>query len=220
MNPLTDRQAEILAFVREQIEIHHRPPTRADITSRFGYVTRSAAEHQLRKLEQLGYIEVLPGSRGIRLLEPAKSQMAMQYILPLIGNIAAGTPILAEVNVETRIPIDPSLFRPRADFLHRVVGHSMKEADIHDGDIVGIRAQSDALNNQIVAAVVRDPKTGEEAITLKRYLRRGSRVILKPENSSPRYQPIEIDLAQPDASQEESAFRIAGVFAGLIRVPQ
>jgi repressor LexA len=221
MNPLTERQAEILAYVREQIEVHHRPPSRADITDRFGYASRSTAEHQLRKLEQMGYIEVLTGSRGIRLLEPARSQVSLQFELPLIGNIAAGTPILAETNVEARIPIDPSLFRPRADFLHRVSGHSMKEADILDGDIVGIHAQSEALNNQIVAAVVLDRRTGEEMVTLKRYIRRGTCVILKPENSSPRYQPIEIDLAATGSdSQEETSFRIAGVFAGLIRIPR
>jgi repressor LexA len=221
MNVLTDRQAAILAYVREQIEVHHRPPCRGDITDRFGYASRSTAEHQLRKLEEMGYIEVLSGSRGIRLLPPAKSQVTLQFELPLIGNIAAGTPIQAETNIETRIPIDPRLFRPRADFLHRVSGHSMKEADILDGDIVGIHAQAEALNNQIVAAVVLDRRSGEELITLKRYVRRGTHVILKPENSNPRYQRIEIDLAATDRdSQEAISFRIAGIFAGLIRFPK
>jgi repressor LexA len=221
MEPLTDRQAQILTYLQEQITKHGLPPTRADIADRFGFRSRASAEDQLRVLQRKGYIELVADSpRGIRLTDPARSVVLLQHELPLIGAIAAGTPILAAVNVESCMVIDPGVFRPRADFLHRVVGHSMKEADIHDGDIVGIHAQADASNNQIVAAVVRDRKTGEEAITLKRYLRRGSRVILKPESSSPRYQPFEIDLAQADVSQDEAPFRIAGVFAGLIRVPR
>jgi repressor LexA len=222
MQALTDRQAAILAFLQEQIAQHGLPPTRADIARHFGFSSRASAEDQLRALERKGYIEIVADSaRGIRLSAKAQMSTHASNELPLIGSIAAGTPILAEVNIESRVFIDAALFHPRADFLHRVSGHSMKDADILDGDLVGIRAQSTADNHQIVAAVVTDRKTGEEMITLKRYVRRGSRVILKPENSSHRYQPIEIDLADFEGgSQESSAFRIAGIFAGLVRVPR
>ncbi len=222
MQTLTDRQAEILAYLQAQFAGSGLPPTRADIATRFGFKTRSSAEDQLRALERKGYIELIPGSsRGIRLLAPARVNMPTQFELPLIGSIAAGTPILADVNVETRIPIDPALFHPRADFLHRVSGHSMKDADILDGDLVGIHAQPEAFNGEIVAAVLPDKKTGEDHITLKRYSRRGSRIVLKPENSASRYQPIEIDLSTLDPeSQDTPPFRIAGTFAGLIRRPR
>lgn len=218
MSKLTDRQAEVLGYIVQTLEQHGRPPTRADIAEHFGFRVRSSAEDQLRKLERRGYIELLPESRGIRLLQPALALFPRPYELPLIGAIAAGEPILAEVNVEARIPIDPALFRPRAHFLHRVAGHSMQDADILDGDLVGIHAQPEASNGQIVAAAITDG-TGEERITLKRYVRRGNRVILRPENTG--YQPIEVDLAAlgPD-SQEPAPFRIAGIFAGLLRTPR
>lgn len=168
-----------------------------------------------------GFIELVPGNaRGIRLLkEEEDAALSHQFELPLIGSIAAGTPITAETNVDTWLRIDPELFHPRADFLHRVSGHSMKEANILDGDIVGIHAQEDADNGQIVAAVMPHPKTGEDEITLKRYFRRGKKITLKPENSAPAYKPLEIDLAPLEGdSQEQTPFRIAGVYAGLIRV--
>jgi repressor LexA len=218
---LTARQSEILEFLFRQMEEQGMPPTRGDIAARFGF-SRAAADEQLRKLADRGYIELSNVARGIRLLEPAvQLKPAQPFELPLIGQIAAGSPILAAVNVEIRIPIDPGLFKPKADFLHRVSGHSMKDADILDGDLVGIHAQSEAHNNQIVAAVILDTKTGEETITLKRYFKRGLVVTLKPENDNPRYRPIEIDLSMSgEDSQEAGVFRIAGIFAGLVRVPK
>jgi repressor LexA len=216
---LTARQTEILEFLVQQMEEQGMPPTRGDIAAHFRF-SRAAADDQLRKLADRGYIALSNVARGIHLLGPAlQLKPAKQFELPLIGKIAAGTPILADVNIDSRVVIDPALFRPSADFLHRVSGHSMQEAGILDGDLVGIHAQSQADNNQIVAAVIADPKTGEDMITLKRYIRRGRRqVILKPENSHPRYKPIEIDLSQFDSdSQDQWPFRIAGIFAGLFR---
>jgi repressor LexA len=219
MSELTDRQAEILNFI--QREIHHSgvPPTRADIAQEYGFGSPNAAEGHLRAIEHKGYIQIIPGSaRGIRLLASAQRARAYQFQLPLVGRIAAGTPITAEQNVETRITIDPDLFRPRADFLHRVSGHSMKEVGILDGDLVGIHAQPDATNGAIIAAVIPDRRSGEEAITLKRYFRRGNRITLKAENSDSKYAPIEISLATVDEdTQEAPQFRIAGIYAGLIR---
>jgi repressor LexA len=222
MSSLTARQSEILEYIRETIRHSGAPPTRADICEAFGFSSPNAAESHLRALVGRGLIELIPGSaRGIRLLDQAHQALTVQYELPLVGRIAAGSPITAEQNVETRVVVDPQLFRPRADFLHRVSGHSMKEADILDGDLVGIHEQPDADNGQIIAAVLPDRRTGEDAITLKRYYRRGSKVILKPENSAPSYKPIEIDLAEVDPdSQDAPLFRIAGIFAGLIRIPR
>ena len=222
MNPLTDRQTEILEFIRESLRASGSAPSREDIAAHFGFTSRASAEDHLRALEKKGYLEIRSGSaRGIRLLNAAEAALARQYELPLVGSIAAGTPVTAEANIDTWLKVDPELFRPRADFLHRVSGHSMKEADILDGDIVGIHAQEDADNGQIVAAVMPDRRSGEDTITLKRYFRRGNKIVLKPENSSPSYKPIEIDLSAVDPdSQDEVAFRIAGIYAGLIRAPR
>lgn len=219
MSELTDRQAEILSFIQKTLHHSGMPPTRADISEEFGFASPSAAESHLCAIEAKGYIQIVRGSsRGIRLLEGARNARAYQFELPLVGRIAAGTPITAHENIETRVAVDPDLFRPRADFLHRVAGHSMKDADILDGDLVGIHAQADADNGAIVAAVIAERRTGDDTITLKRYFRRGNRITLKAENADPRYKPIELDLARVDAdSQEPAAFRIAGIYAGLIR---
>jgi repressor LexA len=219
MSDLTQRQTEILDFIRIRLRETGFPPTREDIARQFGFSSKTGAQDHLLAIARKGHIELVPGNaRGIRLLK-GEEIMTHQFELPLIGRIAAGAPITAETNVDTWIKIDPELFHPRADFLHRVAGHSMQEANILDGDIVGIHAQEDADNGQIVAAVMPHPKTGEDEITLKRYFRRGKKITLQPENSAPAYKPIEIDLARlEDESQEQTPFRIAGVYAGLIRV--
>lgn len=219
MSDLTQRQTEILDFIRSQLRETGFPPTREDIARQFGFSSKTGAQDHLMAIARKGFIELVPGNaRGIRLLREEEAQPSHQFELPLIGSIAAGTPITAETNVDTWLRIDPELFHPRADFLHRVAGHSMKEANILDGDIVGIHAQDDADNGQIVAAVMPHPKTGEDEITLKRYFRRGKKITLKPENSAPSYKPLEIDLAPLEGdSQEQTPFRIAGVYAGLIR---
>jgi repressor LexA len=216
---LTERQAEILHFIRKQLRHSGMPPTRQDIAEEFGFGSPSAAESHLRAIEAKGYIQIVRGSsRGIRLLESSQSALAYQFELPLIGRIAAGTPIVAPENVEETVTVDPTLFRPRADFLHRVAGQSMQDAGILDGDIVAIHAQEEADNGTIIAAVISERRTSADTITLKRYFRRGHRITLKSENSDPRYKPIEIDLADVDPeSQDRPPFRIAGVFAGLIR---
>ena len=219
MAELTDRQAEILHFIEKQLRHSGMPPTRQDIASEFGFGSPSAAESHLRAIEAKGYIQIVRGSsRCIRLLAQSRNALAHQFELPLVGRIAAGTPITAPENIDEHVVVDPNLFRPRADFLHRVDGHSMKEADILDGDLVGIHEQSDAENGAIVAAVISEKRSGDDTITLKRYFRRGRSVVLKPENSDPRYKPIEIDLSEVDPeSQERPPFRIAGIFVGLIR---
>jgi repressor LexA len=219
MSELTDRQAEILSFIRDHMRQQGMPPTRADIAREFEFGSPSAAEGHLRAIEAKGYIQIIPGSsRGIRLLANVEKALAYQFELPLVGRIAAGTPVTAAENIESHVVVDPELFRPRADFLHRVAGQSMNEAGILDGDLVGIHAQEDADNGEIVAAVIADKRSGDDTITLKRYFKRGSRITLKPESSDTRIKPIEIELATVDpASQEVASFRIAGIYAGLIR---
>ena len=216
---LTDRQAEILHFIQKQLRHSGMPPTRQDIAEEFGFGSPSAAESHLRAIEAKGYIQIVRGSsRGIRLLESSARALAYQFELPLTGRIAAGTPITAPENVDETMTVDPDLFRPRADFLHRVAGESMLDANILDGDIVAIHAQEDADNGTIVAAVIAERRTSADTITLKRYFRRGNRITLKAENSDPKYKPIEIDLSEVDPdSQDRAPFRIAGIFAGLIR---
>lgn len=222
MNELTERQAEILEYVRQSLRDKGAPPTRADISQTFGFSSPNAAERHLRAIEAKGYIELVSGSaRGIRLLDDVLPSLTQQFELPLIGRIAAGTPITATENVESRIVVDPGLFRPTADFICRISGHSMKEAGILDGDLVGIHHQVTADNGQIVAAVIPDRRTGDDQITLKRYYHRGRRISLHSENSAPGYEPIEIDLSDLDPeTHEPPRFRIAGIYAGLIRIPR
>lgn len=220
MEGLTDRQNEILDFVRQTLRDKGAPPTRADIAQTFGFSSPNAAERHLRALETKGYIELVAGSaRGIRLLNEAEKSATADWELPLVGRIAAGTPVTAQENVDSLVVVDPKLFRPTADFLYQIHGHSMKEAGILDGDLVGIHHQTTADNGQIIAAVMPDRRTGDDMITLKRYFFRGRKVTLKAENSEPGYEPIEIDLTQatPD---EPAPFRIAGIYAGLIRTPR
>lgn len=211
MAQLTQRQVEILTFIQECVRDRGFPPSQGDVAEHFGF-NRNAARDHLLALARKGEIELSPhDARGIRLLKEPKHL----YQLPLFGKIAAGAPITAPANAEDWLNIDPALFQPRADFLHRVDGDSMIEAGILSGDLVGIHYQNEARNGQIIAASLLDRRTGYETITLKRYQRRGSVVTLLPENRN--YQPLEVDLAADGDDQELPAFRIAGVMGGLFR---
>jgi repressor LexA len=193
---LTAKQQEILDFVRQAIEETGFPPTRAEIAKAFRYSSPNAAEDHLRTLERKGAIELTPGtSRGIRLAE--------SFGLPLIGRVAAGSPILAEEHVERRCQVDPALFRPRADYLLKVRGMSMKDIGILDGDLLAVHRTREARSGQIVVARL----NGE--VTVKRLKRRGRVIELVPENSE--FKPIEVD-----ASDE---LAIEGLGVGVIRRP-
>ena len=219
MSDLTERQSEILDFIRQRIKYEGAPPTRADICTRFNFSSPNAAEGHLRALSAKGYVELVAGSaRGIRLTGIVPS-LTQQFELPMLGRIAAGTPLTAQENVEERLVIDPDLFRPRADFLHRISGDSMVDIGILEGDLVGIHAQDSADNGQVIAAVLPDRKTGDDRITLKRYFRKGHKVSLRAENAAAGYAPIEVDLSPRD-EDERAPFRIAGLYAGLIRIPR
>jgi len=233
---LTQQQQSILSYVRRQIAVDGLPPTGHELAAAFGFASINAARSHLQALARKGYLELRAGSaRGIRLIEAEQEGEALPQVqdrsasgrssisaaaagLPVLGRIAAGQPLLAEQHIDEWLPYTPEMFRPHADFLHRVQGHSMHDAGIHDGDLVAIHAQPDADNGQIVAAVLPD-RYGEDRVTLKRYQRRGSRITLLSENADPQYRPIELDLASLDAeSQESPAFWIAGVYVGLMRL--
>ena len=177
------------------------PPTRAEIAAGLGFSTPSSAEDHLRALARKGALELLPGSsRGLRLKRTPG--IPIQGTLPLVGKVAAGSPILAVENVEAQYRIDPQLFAPRADYLLRVRGISMKDAGILDGDLLAVHRTPEARPGQIVVARV------DDEVTVKRYRRRGREIVLLPEN--PAFEPIVVD---PRATP----FAIEGIAVGLIR---
>jgi len=204
MNELTHRQNEILNLIRRRIEKTGLPPTRADICAALGFKSPNAAETHLRALEAKGVIEMTPGaSRGIRLV--AQGALAPEFSLPVVGRVAAGEPILAMEHIEDHYRVDPRLFKPRADYLLRVRGMSMREAGILDGDLLAVHRRSQAENGQIVVARV----NGEE-VTVKRFHRRSAYLVrLLPENSD--FDPIELDL-------REDSLAIEGIGVGVLRV--
>ena len=195
MVKLTPRQQEILDFIRSNVEMLGAPPTRAEIATAFGFSSHNAAEEHLKALAKKGVVVLEPGSaRGIRLVE--------QLGLPLIGSVAAGSPILAVENVQGRYALDASLFKPRADFLLRVRGLSMLHAGNLEGDLLAVHRCAEARNGQIVVARLDDD------VTVKRYRKHGSVVELIAEN--PDYAPIVVDTrVQP--------LVIEGIAVGLIR---
>lgn len=202
---LTARQRQILDWIRAYIETAGMPPTRAEIASGLGFSTPSSAEDHLQALARKGAIEMLPGaSRGLRLKDfPG---MPVQGTLPLVGRVAAGDPVLASENIEGRYRVDPALFSPRADYLLRVRGQSMRDAGILDGDLLAVHRTAEARNGQIVVA--RIGAAGGDEVTVKRLRKRGREIVLLPENSA--FEPIVVD---PRAT----LFAIEGVGVGLIR---
>jgi repressor LexA len=192
---LTQRQRQILRLIRSFIARSGLPPTRAEICREMGFSSPNAAEEHLRTLERKGVIEMLAGaSRGIRLKEG--------FGLPLIGRVAAGSPLLAVENIETRFQVDPQLFSPRADYLLKVRGMSMRDAGILDGDLLAVHRVHEARSGQVVVARLHDE------VTVKRFKRHGNLVQLLPEN--PDFEPIEVD-------PRSEAFAIEGIAVGVIR---
>ncbi len=194
MEELTRRQAQILKFIKDAIEEGY-PPTLAEIASHFGFNSHNAAVDHLKALARKGAIELTEGaSRGIRL--------TAEQGLPLIGRVAAGSPLLAEENIRAHYRVDPTLFRPRAHYLLKVRGMSMRDAGILDGDLLAVHKTRDAQSGQVVVARLRDE------VTVKRFRRRGNQVQLLPEN--PDFKPIEVDLRR-------DALAIEGIAVGVIR---
>ena len=216
--PLSPRQQQILRLIGHFITRQGLPPTRADLARALRLRNRQGIDQHLRALERKGYLQLEPGiARGIRLLhgtaiaaEAAATMTAAAgmaaaagaLLLPLYGRVAAGVPTLAQDNIEETIAIDRVLFRPRADFLLRVHGQSMRVAGIAHRDILAVHRTPQAINGQIVVA-----RLGDEA-TVKFYRRRGSLLRLEPAN--PDFAPLEIDLRR-------EACAIEGIVVGVVR---
>ncbi|WP_025821511.1 transcriptional repressor LexA [Shewanella marina] len=201
MRPLTARQAEILQLIKSNIAETGMPPTRAEIARRLGFKSANAAEEHLKALAKKGHIEIIPGtSRGIRLT--AEEANDAEIGLPLIGQVAAGEPILAQEHVEQHYQVDPGMFKPNADFLLRVRGDSMKNIGILEGDLLAVHKVNQARNGQVVVARV------EDDVTVKRFEKKGNIIYLHAENED--YQPIVVDLSY-------QAFNIEGLAVGVIR---
>ena len=189
MKALTTRQQEVFDLIRDHISQTGMPPTRAEIAQRLGFRSPNAAEEHLKALARKGAIEIVSGaSRGIR--------------LPLIGRVAAGEPLLAQQHIEGHYQVDPSMFKPNADFLLRVSGMSMKDIGILDGDLLAVHKTQDVRNGQVVVARI------DEEVTVKRLKKQGNVVELLPENSE--FSPIVVDLRQ-------QSFTIEGLAVGVIR---
>jgi repressor LexA len=211
---LTTRQQQILDLIRQTITHTGAPPTRAEIAAMLGFKSPNAAEEHLKALARKGVIDLVSGtSRGIRLKSPTRASRAAldlhslplpglaQLSLPLIGRVAAGSPILAQAHVDQIYHIESSLFGDRPDYLLRVRGMSMRDAGILDGDLLAVKATREVRNGQIVVA-----RLGDE-VTVKRLRRQGSQVELLPEN--PDYPVIQVHPGEP--------FDIEGLAVGLIR---
>ena len=196
---LTARQQQILSLIRSHIQDTGFPPTRADIAKEFGFKSANAAEEHLKALARKGAIEIIPGaSRGIRLIDETPNG------LPLIGRVAAGSPILAQEHIDDYCDISPSFFRPRADYLLQVVGESMQDVGIHDGDWLAVHKTTEANNGDIVIARV------DEEVTVKRLRKTRSKHLVHLEPENPEFNVIEVDL-------REQFFAIEGLSVGVIR---
>ena len=212
---LTSRQQDIMALILRTIETTGAPPTRAEIATEFGFRSHNAAEQHLRALARKGVIELVGGtSRGIRLksdilrslrsggTDPVDAPAPGTMSVPLVGRVAAGSPILAQEHIERSYTIEPHLFTRRPDYLLKVRGLSMRDAGILDGDLLAVQRGARAQVGQIVVA-----RLGDE-VTVKR-LRHGSAGIeLHPEN--PDFPVIHVQPDDPD-------FCIEGLAVGLIR---
>jgi repressor LexA len=195
MRDLTSRQQEILQLIQERIETTGMPPTRAELARQLGFRSANAAEEHLKSLSRKGMLELLPGaSRGIRLADGGG--------LPVVGRVAAGNPILAQEHIKGRYQIDPALFAPRADYLLRVCGMSMKNAGILDGDLLAVQRSAEARAGQVVVARL------DDEVTVKHFRKRGHSVELLPEN--PDFSPIVVDLRRQELV-------IEGIGVGVIR---
>ncbi|MFB9137483.1 transcriptional repressor LexA [Vibrio sp. AK197] len=201
MKPLTPRQQQVFDLIKSKIDETGMPPTRAEIARELGFRSANAAEEHLKALARKQVIEIIPGaSRGIRvLLDSAANE---ESGLPLIGQVAAGEPILAQEHVETHYQVDPAMFKPQADFLLRVQGESMKDIGIMDGDLLAVHKTQDVRDGQVVVARVDDD------VTVKRLERKGAMILLHAENEE--FAPIKVDLT----SQH---MEIEGLAVGIIR---
>jgi len=215
MIKLTARQEQILKLIQDAIENTGFPPTRAEIAQILGFRSANAAEEHLQALARKGAIEISPGtSRGIRLVDGAHDRAGLRGIvtashpavmhlsLPLVGRVAAGSPILAQEHIDATYSVDPSLFRSRPDYLLKVRGMSMRDAGIMDGDLLAVKKADSAKNGEIVVA-----RLGDD-VTVKRYKKSGSVIELLPEN--PDFETIRVHPGREE-------FALEGLAVGLLR---
>lgn len=215
---LTTRQTQILELIQQSLSETGYPPTRAEIARQMGFKSTNASEDHLRALEKKGFIELTPGaSRGIRLTKAPSNakteasgltrltelaQDALEKItLPLIGRVAAGSPILAQENIDRELAVDSGLFDTKPDYLLQVRGMSMRDIGILDGDLLAVKRASEARDGTIVVARIDDD------VTVKRLSRQNGKVVLLPENTD--FEPIHIRPGEQ--------FAIEGLAVGLIR---
>jgi len=206
MQPLTPRQQQILQLIRDFLAQTGYPPTRSEIAAELGFRSANAAEQHLRALAKKGHLFLQPGaSRGIR-LQPHDDHHSTDIDndtgLPVIGRVAAGSPLLAEAHIDRYCQVSAELFNPGADYLLKVQGMSMRDAGILDGDLLAVHRTTDVRDGQIVVARI------DNEVTVKRFARQAHAVQLLPEN--PEFTPIEVDL-----SEQELA--IEGIGVGVIR---
>ncbi len=206
MPKLTARQEQIFNLIQQAIANTGAPPTRAEIAKELGFRSANAAEEHLQALARKGVIELVSGtSRGIRLRVASAVESSVQTLaelaLPLVGRVAAGSPVLAQEHVDTVYHVAPSLFTSKPDYLLKVRGMSMRDIGILDGDLLAVQATQNVRNGQIVVARVGDD------VTVKRYQKLATHIELHPEN--PDYDTI---IVQPD-----EPFAIEGLAVGLIR---
>jgi repressor LexA len=197
MEKLTQRQQQVLDIIRQHIDQTGYPPTRADIANQLGFKSANAAEEHLKALARKGAIEIIAGaSRGIRLPENPG--------IPIIGRVAAGSPLLAAEHIEDYCALPPDFFKPAADYFLRVQGDSMQDVGILDGDLLAVHRTDVARNNDIVVARI------DDEVTVKRFRRGSSKHIVEllPENAD--YAPIRVDL-------REQPFAIEGLSVGVLR---
>jgi repressor LexA len=212
MTKLTARQQQVFDLIRRAIERTGFPPTRAEIAAELGFSSANSAEEHLRALARKGVIELAAGaSRGIRLLpgpDDAPHQFTlphhsiMQLSLPLIGRVAAGSPILAQEHISQHYACDPALFSSKPDYLLKVRGLSMRDAGIFDGDLLAVQKKSEAKDGQIIIA-----RLGDD-VTVKRLKRRPNGIELIAEN--PDYENIFVETGSAE-------FALEGIAVGLIR---
>ncbi len=204
--PLTQRQQNVYDFIVKTINELGYPPTRAEIARALGFRSPNAAEEHLRALERKGVIRMMAGtSRGIRLPaleQEAEAEEAPSQGLPIIGEVAAGSPILAAEHIDRYCPLPPEYFTPRADYLLKVRGLSMRDVGILEGDLLAVHRTDRVRDGQIVVARL------EDEVTVKRFQRQGHRVTLLAEN--PDFAPIEVDL-------RHEPLEIEGIGVGVIR---
>ena len=218
---LTDRQQQILELVRSVMERTGAPPTRAEIAAELGFRSANAAEEHLQALARKGVIELIGGtSRGIRLRYETLRQLNQargkqfrlplpslaQLNLPLVGRVAAGSPILAQEHIDQTYLMEASMFARRPDYLLKVRGMSMRDAGIMDGDLLAVQKANDAKNGQIVVA-----RLGDD-VTVKRFRRTRAGIELSPEN--PDFKTIFVPTG---ADAEDMGFELEGLAVGLIR---